>query len=243
MSYAMEQPIASRAAESARAGFIRRTYAHLAGAVLAFAAIELVLFKVFLPDEASARKLFQSLSGQPGLLLVLLLLFIGGGWVARAWASSDASRGLQYVGLVAYVVLQAMIFVPILTVATFFVKDQSIIPTAGILTLGMFAGLTMSVFVTGKDYSFMGPVLAMCSWIAVGVIICAMIFGFTLGLLFSFALVALASGYILYETSNVIHNYRTDQYVAASLALFAAVALLFMYILDILIRLSGNARE
>jgi FtsH-binding integral membrane protein len=236
----MEQPIASRAAESARAAFIRRTYAHLAGAVLAFAAIELVLFQVFLPDEPSARRFFQTFFSNPFSLLVVFALFIGGGWLARAWASSDTSRGLQYVGLCLYVILQAIIFVPILTIATFYVNDPTIIPTAGILTLGMFAGLTMSVFLTGKDYSFMGPILAMCGWIAVGLIVASIIFGFTLGLLFSFAIVALASGYILYDTSNVIHHYRTDQHVAAALALFASVALLFMYILDILIRLSAN---
>jgi uncharacterized protein len=42
---------------------------------------------------------------------------------------------------------------------------------------------------------------------------------------------------ILYSTSNIIHYYRTDQYVAASLSLFAAVALLFYYVLYILLAL------
>jgi FtsH-binding integral membrane protein len=44
-------------------------------------------------------------------------------------------------------------------------------------------------------------------------------------------MVLVASGYILYHTSNVMHHYHTDQYVAASLALFASVALLFWYVL------------
>ena len=52
---------------------------------------------------------------------------------------------------------------------------------------------------------------------------------------FSYAMIALACGYILYDTSNVLHNYRTDQYVAAALALFAAVMLLFWYVLRILL--------
>jgi FtsH-binding integral membrane protein len=38
----------------------------------------------------------------------------------------------------------------------------------------------------------------------------------------------------LYDTSNVLHRYRTEQYVAASLALFASVALLFWYILRLM---------
>jgi FtsH-binding integral membrane protein len=51
-------------------------------------------------------------------------------------------------------------------------------------------------------------------------------------------MILLASGYILYDTSNVLHHYRTDQYVAASLALFAAVALLFWYVLRLLMELN-----
>jgi FtsH-binding integral membrane protein len=44
-------------------------------------------------------------------------------------------------------------------------------------------------------------------------------------------LIVLACGYILYDTSNVLHHYRIGQHVAASLALFASVALLFWYVL------------
>ena len=241
MSYAMEQPIASRAAESARAAFIRRTYAHLAGAILAFVAIELVLFQTFLPDAESARNFIRTVFGQPASMIILLVAFIGVGWLAQMWASSATSRALQYVGLGVYVLLEAFIFVPILCIATYFIPNgEHIIPTAGILTLGMFAGLTVSVFITGKDYSFLGPILSIATWIALALIVAGYFFGFNLGLLFSFAMVALASGYILYDTSNVLHHYRTDQYVAAALALFASVALLFYYILRILIELAGN---
>ena len=53
-------------------------------------------------------------------------------------------------------------------------------------------------------------------------------------------MVALACGYILYDTSNVVRRYRTDQHVAAALALFASVALLFYYILIIVMSNSGR---
>jgi FtsH-binding integral membrane protein len=239
----MEHPIAIRASESARAAFIRRTYAHLAAAILAFAAIELVLFRVFLPTREAATQFVQGLFGSPAAMLIMLVLFIGVGWLADAWARSDTSRGLQYVGLALYVVVEAIIFVPLLTIAAYYVPDGSnLIPTAGVLTLAMFAGLTLTVFITGKDFSFLGPILMIGSLIALGVIVAGLLFGFTLGLLFSFAMVALASGYILYDTSNVLHHYRTDQHVAAALGLFASVALLFYYILRILIQLAA-ARE
>jgi FtsH-binding integral membrane protein len=246
MSYAMEHPIAVRAAETARAAFIRRTYAHLAGAILAFVALELVIFQVLFPTQEAASELALRLFGSPVAMLVMLALFIGVGWLADAWARSEASPALQYLGLAVTVVLWAVIFIPILTVATYYVKDahgqpdRSLIPTAGILTLGMFAGLTLSVFVTRKDFSFLRPILCVASLIAIALCIAAIIFGFTLGLLFSFAMVALASGFILYDTSNVLHHYRTDQHVAAALALFASVAMLFFYILRILIQVAGN---
>ena len=75
---------------------------------------------------------------------------------------------------------------------------------------------------------------------ALGVIVCAALFNFQLGVWFSGAMVILAAGYILYDTSNVLHRYHTEQYVAASLALFASVALLFWYVLRIVMAFSGR---
>jgi len=46
-------------------------------------------------------------------------------------------------------------------------------------------------------------------------------------------MVAFAGTAILYNTSQVLHNYNTKQHVAASLTLFAGIALLFWYILSI----------
>lgn len=63
---------------------------------------------------------------------------------------------------------------------------------------------------------------------------CSIVFGFSLGLVFSAAMVLFAAGSILYTTSNIIHHYRTDQHVGAALALFSGVMLLFWYILRIL---------
>ena len=66
---------------------------------------------------------------------------------------------------------------------------------------------------------------------ALGLIACGIIFNFELGAMFTYAMIAFACAYILYDTSNVMLHYRTSQYVAASLALFASVALLFWYVL------------
>jgi FtsH-binding integral membrane protein len=155
------------------------------------------------------------------------------GWVAQAWASSSTSTALQYLGLGLYVVAWAVIFLPLMIMANYL--DPKVIPSAGIMTLAVFGGLTLAVFVTRKDFSFMGPVLSIASLIALGVIVASLVVGFSLGLLFCFAMVALISGYILYDTSNVMLRYRPDQHVAAALTLFADVAILFWYIVQILL--------
>ena len=64
-------------------------------------------------------------------------------------------------------------------------------------------------------------------------IIAAMIFGFELGVFFSVAMVFFAGALILYETSNVLLHYPEDKHVAASLQLFASLALMFWYVLRI----------
>jgi len=235
MSYGYDYSVAARAAGSDRAAFIRRTYAHLAGAILAFMGIEVLLFQV-LGVEGQKQVLGLMLGGYSWL--IVMLAFMGASWLAQTWAQSETSSAMQYVGLGLYVVAEAVIFLPLLIIAEHFVPKA--IPTAAILTLAVFGGLTLSVFVTKKDYSPLRPILAVGSLIALGVIVAACLMGFNLGLIFSFAMVALMSGYILYYTSQVMLHYRTDQHVAAALALFAAVATLFWYILRIVMAVSSR---
>jgi FtsH-binding integral membrane protein len=234
MSYGYDYSVAAQAASDARATFIRRTYAHLAGAILAFMGLEALLLNV-LTNEQQAQIL--RMMGGYGWLVVMLA-FMGASWLAQTWAQSDSSPGMQYMGLGLYVVAEAVIFLPLLIIAEAFMPQA--IPTAGILTLAVFGGLTLAVFVTKKDYSSLRPILCVGSLIALGVIVAGVLLGFSLGLFFSFAMVALMSGYILYYTSQVMLHYRTDQHVAAALALFAAVATLFWYILRIVMAVSSR---
>jgi FtsH-binding integral membrane protein len=240
MSYGWDYSVAAQAAASDRAAFIRRTYAHLAGAILAFMGIETVLLNV-VPHNEIINFFFASRI----TWLFVLLAFFGASWLAQTWAQSGSSPGVQYLGLGLYVVAEAVIFLPILVIASHMLDkngQNTVIPTAGILTLAVFGGLTLSVFVTKKDYSFLAPILSVASLIALGLIVASIfIGGLSLGLFFSFAMVALMSGYILYSTSNVMLHYRTDQHVAAALALFAAVATLFWYILRIV--MAFNSRD
>src|SRR6516165_5737409 len=116
MSYSMGYPVvAANAQAEARAAFVRRTYAHLAGAILAFIALETVLLNVVSQDNVITLLGGGSTVG----LLVVFGAFIGGSFLAQVWARSNNPPALQYLGLGLYVVLQAVIFLPILYVATY----------------------------------------------------------------------------------------------------------------------------
>src|SRR5438309_2246178 len=111
MSYAMDYPIAARAEPSERAAFIRKTYGHLAGAVLAFVGLETVLLKI--PNiDSFIRPMFSS-------WFLVMIAFMAVSWVANRWAVSDVSPGLQYLGLGLYVVAEAVLFLPLLYVAAY----------------------------------------------------------------------------------------------------------------------------
>ncbi len=216
---------AAQAAENERADFIAKTYMHLAGAIGAFVAIEAVLFHI----PGLQERALQLMLGTQLSWLVVLGLFMAVSWVANSWATSAVSVPTQYMGLGLYVVAQAIIFIPMLFFAN--MMDPMIIPTAGLATLGLFGVMTAVVFITRKDFSFLRSALIFGLFAAIGLIVVAIVCGFTLGPIFTVAMIALACGYILYDTSNVLHHYRIGQHVAAALALFATVALLFWYIL------------
>jgi len=165
---------------------------------------------------------------------------MGVSFLANYWASSDTSPGLQYAGLGLYVVAEAVIFLPLMMIAMARTGDASIPLSAGITTLIMFGGLTALVMTTGANLTWMGKYLAIAGFGAIAIVIASLVMGFSLGILFSAAMITFACGYILYDTSNVMHNYRTTQHVAAALALFASVALLFWYVVRIFIELSSN---
>jgi FtsH-binding integral membrane protein len=236
MSYAMdyEHRFAAEAAADQRAAFIRRTYAHVAGAILAFAGIEAALLTL-VPAET-----ILSMFGSTSSMVIVLVGFMAVGYLADYWARSGASPALQYAGLGLYVVAEAIIFMPLLYLAERYAPGQQLIAKAAVLTLTMFGGLTVVVFVTRSDFSYLRSILAIGSCVALGVVLVSIFMGGGLGLWFSLAMIVLACGFILYDTSNILHHYRTDQHVAASLALFASVALLFWYVIRLMLASSRD---
>lgn len=220
-----------------RIAFIRKTYTHLTGAILAFTALS-AQFYISGVGESILRSM---MSGGTISWLLIFGGFVLVGYLAQAFARSRVSIGLQYLGLAMYVVAEALIFSPFLFLAARYYPG--VLPSAAVITLAVFIGLSACVMLYNKDFSFLGGFLAVAMFAAIGVIIVAALFGISLGMWFSALMILLASGAILYSTSNVMRYYPATMYVAAALDLFAAVALLFWYVLRILMELQGGGRR
>jgi FtsH-binding integral membrane protein len=219
-----------------RAEFLKKTYFHLFGAVILFIGILTTLMG--LPNiEGIAGTMVSGYNW-----LIVLVAFMAVSYAAERMAQNATSLGMQYAGLALFVVFEAIIFVPLIYFATVMEAQLgvAIISPAAAATIGLFAALSLVVFCTRKDFSFLGGALKMAGFIAIAFIIASIFMGFSLGILFSVLMVGFASLWVLYDTSNVMHHYRTDQYVVASLALFASLALLFWYILRIAMYLANR---
>jgi len=210
-----------------RSTFILRTYAHLAGAIALFTAIEIFIFQ-----SGLAEPIARAMSGVSWL--IVLGGFVVTSWLASMAAARATSKVAQYGALFAYVLAQAIIFVPLLFIANR--MANGVISSAAGVTLAGFALLTGVVFVTRKDFSFLRIFLVWGGLMALLAIVAAAIFSLNLGFWFSVGMVVLAGASILHDTSNVLLHYPEDRYVSAALQLFASVALMFWYVLRLFMR-------
>lgn len=216
-------PVSAMGTET-RAAFISRTYAHVALSILGFAIIESYLFSSGLAQEIAPRML-----GVNWLLILGAFMIVG--WLASHVAHRVESKPLQYAALAGFVLAEAIIFLPLLYIAV--LTEPSIIESAAGVTLLGTGGLTVVAFVTKKDFSFLRGILVWAGILALIAIVGSILFGFHLGTWFSVAMIGFAGAAILYDTSNVMHHYPEDRHVAAALELFASIALMFWYVLQL----------
>ena len=209
--------------EDARAAFIVRTYNHLLAAVVGFVAVEYFFFTTGIAEIMATAMLGTN-------WLLVLGGFILVSWLATRTAHNSMSLRSQYLALAGFVVAEAVIFVPMLYIAAYYTQG-GVIESAATVTLLGFGGLTATAFWTRKDFSFLGAMLRWAGILALVAIVAAVLFGLELGTWFSIGMIGLAGAAILHDTSNVIHHYPEDRYVAAALQLFASVAMMFWYVL------------
>ena len=217
-----QAPVAELAVED-RSNFIWKCYAHVVGAVLAFAAVSAYLYTSGISEVIAAPML--------GNWFLVLGAFILVGWGASHTAHRVQSTAAQYAALALFVVAEAIIFAPLLLLAE--LKAPGTIDSAAGVTILGAVGLIATAMITRKDFSFLRGLLVWGFFIAIAVIIGGALFGFALGTWFSVAMIGFAGAAVLYDTSNILHHYPQDKYVAASLELFASIALMFWYVLQL----------
>ena len=218
-----QTPVAYAAVEE-RAQFIIRTYGHLLAAVLGFVGLELYLFSSGMAEQIAIR-----MASFPWLMILGAFILIG--WMATRVAERVDSVPLQYLALAGMVVVWAIIFVPLLYAAASMSPD--IIKGAAQVTVLGFIALTAIAFYTRKDFSFLGSMLMWGGFVALGLIVLGSVMGFNLGTFFIIGMIGYSGAAILYDTSNVLHHYPADRHVAAALALFASIAMLFWYVVQL----------
>ncbi len=206
----------------ARSAFIWKTYAHVVGAILAFAGIS-----AYLMTSGISVRLYPVLTAQWLLTLGAFMLV---SWGASHMAHRLESKPAQYAGFAVLVFAEALIFSPVLLIA--YAMNPAIIESAaGVTVLGS-VGLIAVAMITRKDFSFLRGILVWGGILALVGIVSAVIFGFQLGTWFSLGMIGFAGAAVLYDTSNILHHYPQDKYVAAAMGLFASIALMFWYILQ-----------
>jgi len=215
----------SSAGIDSRAQFITRTYTHVVGGILGFILIELALF-----ESGAAETIARFMFGFPWLLIIGAFMLVG--WLATRTAQTSTSLGMQYFAYAMYVLVEALIFVPLLYLAN--AKAPGAIDSAALVTSLGAAGLMIVAHRTRKDFSFLRGILMWGGVVAIVAMIGGAVFGFQLGTWFSVAMIGFAGAAVLYDTSNIIHVYPEDRYVAAAMQLFASIALMFWYVLRLM---------
>lgn len=208
-----------------RATFLTRTYLHLFGAMIMFTLIEVLLFR-----SGLAETFARAMLGFNWLLVLGAFMVVG--WFATRAAHRAANYTTQYLALSAFVVAEAIIFIPLLYTAQAYAPGA--IQSAAFVTLIGFTGLTAVAWTERRDFSFLGGLLKWGGIVALVLIVASLLFGFHLGTWFSVGMVAFAGVSVLYDTSRILHHYPNDRYVGAALELFGSVALMFWYVLRLM---------
>src|SRR6202044_2941662 len=160
------------AGADSRSVFITRTYTHLVGGILGFILVELALF-----ESGLAYQIANFMLGFNWFLILGAFMLVGG--LATRTAQTSSSLGMQYFSYAAYVVAEALIFVPLLYLADR--KAPGAIDSATLITALGAGGLMVVAHRTRKDFSFLRAILMWGGVVAILTMVGGAVFGFQLG--------------------------------------------------------------
>ena len=229
-AFAGRVPVAESPA-AVRSAFLTKVYGLLLAGVLAFAATLWAAGNVA-PVRDMMTGLWSSVLGNRFGWLVYLGITMGGFWIVHAVARTSPINIIAYFG---WAFLLGLLTAPIVLWAAS--NEPATLNTAAAVTAGVFTGLTAIVLITGKDFSFLRGFLMLLFWGLLVMAIAGWIWGFGSPVLWSSLGAVLFAGYILYDTSEIVHRYPADMAVAAAVTLFTDVVYLFKQILMLLLSL------
>jgi FtsH-binding integral membrane protein len=211
---------AARAGVEERMSFVRKVYA------LFFAATLFAIVGVGVGFAFPA--LMIGVARHPWLSFFALIGGVMGAQAVRL------VPGINLLALFAFTTLTGVVISPLIAIYT--QLNPASIWQAGLMTVGIFGGLTAYVFVSKKDFSFMRGmvVTGLIVVFLAGVLNLFIVGSSALSFGISCAALLLFSGFVLYDTSNVIRHYRTNEYVAGALALYLDAFNIFLALLRIL---------
>jgi len=211
---------AAQASVSERMGFIRKVYALFFAATL-FAIGGVLLGVSYEPLQLFARE-------HPWIMLIAML-----GGVMGAQAVRHVP-GVNLAALFGFTTLTGVIISPLIAIISQ-INPGSIV-AAGVLTVGIFGGLTAYVFISKKDFSFMRGMVTtgLIVVFLAGVLNLFVVGSSALSFGISCAALLLFSGFVLYDTSNIIRRYPVNEYVAGALDLYLDAFNIFLALLRIL---------
>lgn len=219
-------PVAQQSRE-VRGRFMTRVYGLVIAGIAAFIGMQYLMF------EYGFAEYMANL-----ILRTNWLLLLGGfmlvSWMANNLGIKARSRGGQWGGYLLLIGANAVLFTGVLYMAAGI--DASIITNAAWLSILAFAGLSFIALTTGKDFSFLRGILMWGGVLALVLIVGGVVFGTGLGMWFSVAMVGFAGAAILYSTQQVYRHYPPEAEIPAAMNLFSSIALLFWYVLQILMR-------
>lgn len=211
---------AAQASVSERMGFVRKVYALFFAATL-FAIVGVGIGFVF-------PQVMFAIAAHPWIAFFALIGGVMGAQAVRL------VPGVNLLALFAFTTFTGVFISPLIAIYT--QMNPASIWQAGLLTVGIFGGLTAYVFVSKKDFSFMrGMVTTGLIVVVLASLLNFFIVGSSaLAFAVSCAALLLFSGFVLYDTSNIIRRYPTNEYVAGALSLYLDAFNIFLALLRIL---------
>lgn len=216
----------ANASPEVRANFIRSTYLLFLSGILC----SVVVGTLTLSSYALTRLAFGIVTN----LWLSVILILGGSYVAQAVARKP---GINMVGLYGFTGLIGFLMAPILRL-----YQPALVGQAAFLAVLVFSALSAYALISKANFSFLGGFVfvGMVTVVVAGIANAAFFHSSGLGYWLAWACLIFSSGWVLYDTSRMVHDYQPNENVAAALGLYISFFNIFMSILRIL---SGGSRN